>query len=343
MAEKKKSVYASIADDIIEKIKTGTYPMGSLLPPEREFMKIYDVQRTTVRRGLEILSSGGYIKKVAGLGSVVSSTEYTKTSVEEKSKISVKKPEKKTLDSSAILLPEKDLDKLPKLVVDLVANLGKSVSFMAQSLSQLDKYDSIVSIDAEPETDKDLCLALCQSDDRRSVVIDNDKGAYIALTYLESLGHTKIAFIGTQNGLTFENTAYDAFSTVNSFFDEALVNLAGADEKSGFDGFSELFRRHGDKFSAVCTVNDEVAKGVIKAAKYYKTDISVISLCSSGNSPVDAIVYDTASLADEIIYSLENSKRIATILFSGNLSVKGSCFEVGKSATSGKNMSNFLL
>ena len=74
-------------------------------------------------------------------------------------------------------------------------------------------------------------------------------------------------------GLSFENAAYDSFSAVNSFFDQELVNISGADEKSGFDGFSELFRRHGGKFTAVCTVNDEVAKGVLKAAKYYKVKV----------------------------------------------------------------------
>ena len=138
------------------------------------------------------------------------------------------------------------------------------------------KSESIIAVDANPSTDKNLCLALCQSDERRSVILDNDKGAYVALTYLESLGHSKIAFIGTDSGFSFENAAYDAFSAVNSYFDEELIMLSGTSEKSGFDGFSELFRRHGGKFSAVCAVNDDVAKGIIKAAKYYKLDVSYL-------------------------------------------------------------------
>ena len=71
MQQKKKSVYSKIADDILGKITSDIYPISSMLPPERELMEIYDVERTTVRRGLELLSNKGYIKKVAGLGSVV--------------------------------------------------------------------------------------------------------------------------------------------------------------------------------------------------------------------------------------------------------------------------------
>ena len=100
MSEKKKSVYSNIADDILSKILDGTYKIGTLLPPEREFMGIYSVQRTTVRRGLDILSEEGYIKKVAGLGSVVQS----KTPV-----ISEPKPIQRVIPQSretAILLTE---------------------------------------------------------------------------------------------------------------------------------------------------------------------------------------------------------------------------------------------
>ena len=71
MAAKKQSVYSKIAENIISKIKSGEYPVGGMLPPERVLMDIYKVERTTVRRGLELLSRDGYIKKVAGLGSVI--------------------------------------------------------------------------------------------------------------------------------------------------------------------------------------------------------------------------------------------------------------------------------
>lgn len=346
MAEKKKSVYSGIADDIIEKIRNNTYTLGSLLPPERELMSIYSVQRTTVRRGLEILSSKGYIKKVAGLGSVVNSKEATETAQKENAVSYIKTAEKKK-SYSLLLSADTDLEKLPKLSLDLISSLGKAGTlFMTKDFSEIDKDSLTICLDCNPDTEKNVCLALCQSDDRRSVILDNDKGAYVALTHLESFGHTKIAFIGTDAGSSFENAAYDSFCAVNSFLDEELISLSGADEKAGFDGFSELFRRHGGKFSAVCVANDDVANGVIKAAKYYKVripeDMSVISLCGTQDSPVDSIYYNASELAKEVIMSCDACSRISTVLFGGTLISKGSCASAGDKA-SGKKMSDFLL
>lgn len=348
MAEKKKSVYANIADDILDKIKNDIYTIGSLLPPEREFMGIYNVQRTTIRRGLDLLSIEGYIKKVAGLGSVVQS----KTPVVSKESVSPSavtvSTAKESLRDCSLLIPSKDMDKLPTAIIDLISSLGKNGMYITSDTTEALKSENVIAIDANPESDKNICLALCQSDERRSVILDNDKGAYVALTHLESLGHSKIAFIGTDTGFSFENAAYDAFSTVNSYFDSELVMLSGTSEKSGFDGFSELFRRHGGKFTAVCTANDEIAKGVIKAAKYYKLDIpgdiSVISLCStSKKTSADNIYYDADALSEEVLYSAENSQRIATVMFSGTLTSKGTCSFVSGSSDNEKRMSDFLL
>lgn len=348
MSEKKKSVYANIADDILSKIRNDVYLIGSLLPAEREFMEIYSVQRTTVRRGLDILSREGYIKKVAGLGSVVESKTPVAVTVKKELSVQTQQSFTESLSSPSILLSDTNTDKLPSVMVDMLSALGKNgAGFMTSNSDEIGEDSPAISVGVIPSSAKKVCFALFQSDDYRSVVLDGDKAAFTALTYLEELGHTSIGFIGTNSSLAFENALYDSFSTVNSFFDEEFVYLSSADEKCGFDGFSELFRRHGSKLGAVCTANDAIAKGVIKAAKYYKlnipNDLSVISLCSSDkNSVSDAIYYDTDSLAKEILYSTSCTSRIATVLFSGSLNVKGTC---AKAAAFGdkKNMSDFLL
>ncbi len=351
MSEKKKSVYAGIAEDIIEKINSDIYAVGTLLPPEREFMEIYKVQRTTVRRGLDILSAEGYIKKVAGLGSVVQSKVPIASRQETIPAVTCEKQNDSKPKSISILLSldsKGGFDKLPKLVLDLIVSLNKKgIGFMTSNVSEIKSSNSIIAIDTDADIPNPHCLALCQSDDKRSVILDNDKGAYVALTYLEELGHKDIAYIGTASGLSFENAAYNSFSAVNSYFNEEYISLMGTDEKSGFDGFSELFRRHGGKFSAVCTVNDAVAAGVLKAAKYYKLnvpeDLSVISLCSSDkNTKLDSIFYSAENLADEVLDSLFAHSRISTVMFGGSLSAKGTCAQ-SKSAKDNKNMSDFLL
>ena len=72
MAQHKNSVYRKISEDIADKIKKGEYTAGAMLEPERKLMEAYGVERTTVRRALELLVSEGLIVKKAGLGTFVS-------------------------------------------------------------------------------------------------------------------------------------------------------------------------------------------------------------------------------------------------------------------------------
>ena len=71
MAEHKNSVYRQISDDISAKIDSGIYAAGAMLEPERKLMEIYGVERTTIRRALDVLAREGKIVKKTGLGSFV--------------------------------------------------------------------------------------------------------------------------------------------------------------------------------------------------------------------------------------------------------------------------------
>lgn len=75
MAKRQNSVYSEIAKDIVDKIKSGAYKIDETLPSERELKEIYSVERTTIRRALEILCDDGYIYKKAGIGSVIVSSK----------------------------------------------------------------------------------------------------------------------------------------------------------------------------------------------------------------------------------------------------------------------------
>ncbi len=71
MSEHKHSVYRNISLDLTEKIRSGVYMSGEKLPPERVLMELYGVERTTVRRAVELLCEKGLIVKRSGLGSFV--------------------------------------------------------------------------------------------------------------------------------------------------------------------------------------------------------------------------------------------------------------------------------
>ena len=55
------TLYSSIKDDLLAKIKDGTYKEGDIIPPEVELAKSYGVSRPTIRQALQILANDGYI------------------------------------------------------------------------------------------------------------------------------------------------------------------------------------------------------------------------------------------------------------------------------------------
>ena len=54
--------YQILADDLLEKILNGEYPIGSVIPPESKLQEIYQVSRHTVRQALSLLIQQGYLK-----------------------------------------------------------------------------------------------------------------------------------------------------------------------------------------------------------------------------------------------------------------------------------------
>lgn len=63
--------YERVYQDLSSKIDDGTYPVGSLLPSEKQLTENYSVSRETARKALALLTDRGYIQKIMGKGSVV--------------------------------------------------------------------------------------------------------------------------------------------------------------------------------------------------------------------------------------------------------------------------------
>lgn len=71
MEELKLPKYYLVKKAIVEKIDNEEFPIGSLIPSERELMALLDVSRITVRRAIEELEQEGYLYKVQGKGTYV--------------------------------------------------------------------------------------------------------------------------------------------------------------------------------------------------------------------------------------------------------------------------------
>ncbi|WP_025730264.1 trehalose operon repressor [Heyndrickxia ginsengihumi] len=67
----KENKFVAIYQDLADKIQSHQYPVGSLLPSEKELSGTYHVSRETIRKALNLLSQNGYIQKVRGKGSII--------------------------------------------------------------------------------------------------------------------------------------------------------------------------------------------------------------------------------------------------------------------------------
>lgn len=73
------TLYDQIKDDLLSKIKDGTYPEGQTIPSELEIAEIYGVSRPTIRQALQILVSDGYLEKRRRRGTVVTKPKVSQS------------------------------------------------------------------------------------------------------------------------------------------------------------------------------------------------------------------------------------------------------------------------
>ncbi|MEK3723881.1 LacI family DNA-binding transcriptional regulator [Paenibacillus sp. FSL H8-0034] len=107
-----------------------------------------------------------------------------------------------------------------------------------------------------------------------SVSPDNFKGSYLITRHLIDLGHKDIAFIGKMNKVNApelrEQGYCYAMKESGLTVREEWIMASSYDQKSGYDGFLQLWKRclaEGKCPSAVVAGNDSTALGVIEAAR----------------------------------------------------------------------------
>lgn len=84
---KRKLLYETIYNDLLDGIRNGTYPPGSRLPSEKELSEKYDVSRITSKKSLEMLADENLITRMPGRGSYVLGEDDQKKMVQERKEI----------------------------------------------------------------------------------------------------------------------------------------------------------------------------------------------------------------------------------------------------------------
>lgn len=113
---------------------------------------------------------------------------------------------------------------------------------------------------------------------------ERGRGVFASVSYLSSLGHKRIAFVGGEDGvdITLERLAAyrQALAVLGLPEDENLVALSDYYAPDGFAAANRLLSR-GTAFTAILAMNDNVAVGVYRALAdaglEIPRDVSVIS------------------------------------------------------------------
>ena len=71
MVKKELPKYQVIANDLLNKIQTGTYAQNTIIPPETELADKYQVSRPTMRQAISLLVNQGYLERRRKRGTLV--------------------------------------------------------------------------------------------------------------------------------------------------------------------------------------------------------------------------------------------------------------------------------
>ena len=300
---KEKFRNTAIYDDLRQSIMDGTYEENTLLPTEQSLSMHYDVNRSTLRKAMQLLADEGLIEKKPGKGTIVLSRQSEGS---ESSEVISNK-------NIGFLLPRGNLITEPfysTLFSLLEQNFQpKGCSLIYTTLDDEDDMAAKISplglsgivfvsnvsrrhIRLAVENKIPSVLVNSCSPELPSILSDNVQGAYLAGRHLIENGHQRVAvlagvrsYISNQERMEGVKRAFTEAGTplqpelileTDSWLYEAAENL-----------FTDFVATHRDSLpTAVFAFNDRLATGAVNAIRKsglsVPEDISVIGYDNLG-------------------------------------------------------------
>ena len=279
---KEKFRYSMIYDDIKKDILEDVYAVGSLLPTEQVLSEKYDVNRSTLRKAMQMLADEGLIEKCPGKGTVVLSSV---PAAAEPPKVTTNKnigfflPKENIITepfySSLFNILERDFQKngcsLIYTTLDSSDNIAEKTA--ALGLSGIVFVSNVSQKHIEYAVSQNIPCVLVNSysDKLPSILSDNRRGAYLAGRYLITNGHKNVAILAGVRSYLSNQERLSGF--LQAFQEEGLTIhpeliletgswLYDAAEKVCFDFFSTY---KGEMPTALFAFNDRLATGAINA------------------------------------------------------------------------------
>lgn len=289
----KKFLYQQVCQSIKNKILSVEYPYGSLLPSEREIGELFQVDRTTVRKALQVLVDEGYAEKRAGKGTVVIwqadpvspatvATKPTTAGETERKAIAFFLP-KSRQNSNRITQPF--YSQLFYTIQKECQDYGYSLIY--STLEETDDFDEIIRLNdysgiffvsnvAKAHLDRaqelGIPAVLINSYDEKlpSILSDNFNGTYISCRYLIEKGHRDFCIL---NGIKDYVSNQERFRGCETALKEAGLSVAkpynlGGESwefEAGMAEMQKLIDADVPLPTAVIAFNDRLAIGAMQA------------------------------------------------------------------------------
>lgn len=333
-----RKIYQALKEDIQQEV----YSCGMFLPTEASMAEKYGVDRTTIRKAIDLLIEDKMVERHASKGTMViyngkSDNDHVLWNSEGNGN-----RDKKNI---AFLLPRGE-DKSDRITIPFYAQLFYEVERYSKELgfsvfySTMDEMDDLlqmfgntldrlagiifVSNIAEKHINNALRLrvpaVLINGYSSRipSVASDNRRGTYLACENLIRLGHRKI---GVLDGVSQYASAHARLEGVlrcfrdykMDFNSDFLISNNGWEYKDGYEAMRRFLEKNTELPTAFICFNDRLAGGAIEAIHEKKLkipdDISLIGydnaeICDFLHPKLSSVETHVPSIADHAIESL---------------------------------------
>ncbi len=282
--DKKIPLYKQVYDLLKKDIQDGKYKRGDLLPSERDLSTLFDVDRITVRKSLELLVNDGLVEKIAGLGTRVK--EFPTPGIRDAANVrnilftlprasSMVDRITEPFNASLFYRIEREcksreygliystLDHDDDLFRVVNGNNISGIIFVSKIEEKFYEQAMMLRIPAVLVNNKYEAYP--------SITADNEKGAYEAVKHLTGLGHKKIGIILGKEGYI---TSIERFNGYKRALTDAGIDWQSqviADGDWTFDGgynaMLKILENKDPLPTAIFAANDMTALGAIEAIK----------------------------------------------------------------------------
>lgn len=279
-------LYQKVYDAIKEQIFNGTYKPDDLLPSEHSIGETYQVDRTTVRKALQLLVDDGLVEKKAGKGTIVRAgivEEPTSFSLLNRDTIAfflprsnhnddrITQPFYATLFYTVETLCRQNGFKLIYSTLNTVEDFQREVMANAYAAYIFVSNVSTAVLDLALEQGVPSIMVNNCCEKMTSILSDNFDGTYQACKYLIEQGHRDI---GVVKGLPDYCTTQERLRGCVVALQEHGLGLkkdhilqAEWDYESGYHAVKTLIASGKKLPSALIAFNDHLAVGAIRAAE----------------------------------------------------------------------------